>query len=42
MFLISFTEPRVIGIVVGLSIAVVSLTAIVIRYFVHRHRVKSE
>lgn len=36
--LIDFSEHRVIGIIVGVSIAVVSLIAILIRYFVHKNR----
>ncbi len=40
--LIDFSEHRIIGIIVGISIAVVSLIAILIRYFVHKNKNKKK
>ncbi len=40
--LIDFSEHRIIGIIVGISIALVSLTAILIRYFVHKNKNKKK
>lgn len=40
MFLIDFTDHRVIGIIVGISIAVISLTSIFIRFLVREHKRK--
>ncbi len=38
--LIDFSDHRVIGIIVGVSIAIVSLIAILIRYYVHKNNKK--
>ena len=40
--LMDFSEHRIIGIIVGISIALVSLTAILIRYFVHKNKNKKK
>lgn len=42
MFLIDLSQPRIIGLIVGLSIAVVSLAAIIFKYFVHKHNLKKQ
>lgn len=42
MFLIDFTEHRIIGIIIGASIAVISLTAILIRFLVREHKRKKK
>ncbi len=42
MFLIDITEHRIIGIIIGVSIAVISLTAILIRFLVREHKRKKE
>lgn len=40
MLAIDFSEPRVIGLIVGGSIALISLSAILIRYLVREHKRK--
>ncbi len=40
MFLIDFTEHRVIGLIVGLSIAVLSLFIILIRFLLRERKKK--
>lgn len=42
MFLIDFTDHRIIGIIIGASIAVISLTAILIHFLVREHKRKKE
>ncbi len=36
--MLDFSDHRVIGITIGISIAIVSLLAIIIRYFIHRKK----
>ncbi len=40
MFLIDFTDHRVIGIIVGVSIAIISLVSIFIRFLVREYKKK--
>jgi hypothetical protein len=40
MFLMDITEPRVLGLIIGGSIAIVSLVAIFLRFLLRQHCLK--